>query len=73
MPSLLSGCVDAFKACDIDGSGTISKRELLVALKNMGLKDSKNALDLFQGFDINGDGELDFDEFAHIAKTVFAS
>ena len=62
----------AFNECELDGSKTISKRELLVALKMAGLKDSKNALDLFQGFDGDGNGELDFDEFEHIAKTVFS-
>ena len=63
-------CVAAFKKADIDGSGTISKRELIAVLKIVGLKDMKNALDLFHGFDENGDGELDFDEFTYIAKTV---
>jgi len=63
-------CMEAFKACDTDGSGTISKRELLTALKMVGLKDTKTAIDIFQGFDIDGDGELTFDEFFQIALKV---
>ena len=62
--------MEAFSKVDTDGSGTISKRELMATLKLLGLKDTKTALDLFHGFDVNGDGELDFDEFEHIAKTV---
>ena len=68
--SLHEKCVEAFKAVDQDGSNTISKRELIKVLRSMGLKDTKNALELFNGFDADGNGELDFEEFLHIAKTV---
>ena len=43
-----------------------------MALKHAGLNDSKNALDLFQGYDDDGNGELDYDEFEMIAKTIFS-
>ena len=51
-----------FDKFDADSSGTISKRELIKALKAAGLTDTKSALDLFKGFDVNDDGELTFDE-----------
>lgn len=56
--SLHDKCVEAFKSCDTDGSGTISKRELITVLRSMGLKDTKNALQLFDGFDADGNAEL---------------
>lgn len=71
--SLHDKCVEAFKAADIDGSGTISKRELLTTLRSMGLKDTKNAMDLFNSFDADGSMQLDFDEFEHIAKKLLVS
>ena len=68
--SLREKCIAAFKGADTDDSGTISKRELIAVLRSMGLKDMKNALDLFDGFDEDGNAELDFDEFYQIAKRV---
>jgi len=62
--------VAAFKAVDTDGSGTISKRELYQVLKTSGLTNGKVALEVFQGFDENSDGQLDFDEFQRIAKML---
>ena len=62
--------VAAFKAVDIDNSGTISKRELYTVLKTAGLTDSKQALELFDGFDRDSDGKLDLDEFMKIAKIL---
>ena len=47
-----------FSSIDTDGSGTISKRELITVLRSMGLKDMKNALQLFDGFDADGNAEL---------------
>ena len=62
--------VEAFKAVDTDGSGTISKRELYVVLKKAGLTDTAQALELFQGFDQDADGSLDFEEFSKIARIL---
>ena len=62
--------VAAFKAVDTDGSGTISKRELYAVLEKAGLTNGKQALEVFSGFDVDNDGQLDFDEFIKIAKIV---
>jgi len=62
--------VEAFKAVDLDGSGTISKRELYKVLQKAGLGNGKQALEVFNGFDTDDDGSLDFDEFTKIAKIL---
>ena len=56
--SLHDKCMGAFENCDTNGSGTISKRELITVLRRLGLKDTKNALALFDGFDVDGNAEL---------------
>lgn len=62
--------VAAFKAVDADGSGSISKRELYQVLKKAGLDNGKAALEVFNGFDVDDDGSLDFEEFTKIAKIL---
>ena len=39
-------------------------------LKKAGLASGKQALEVFSGFDQDGDGKLDFEEFARIAKIL---
>jgi len=68
--TLRERCLAAFDAWDRDGSGTISKRELIAALKVMGLREARTALDIFRGFDVDDDGELTFEEFEKIAEKV---
>ena len=60
----------AFKAVDTDNSGAISKRELYAVLEKAGLTSGKQALEVFSGFDTDGNGSLDFDEFTKIAKAL---
>lgn len=62
--------VAAFRAVDADGSGSISKRELYMVLQKAGLANGKQALEIFEGFDEDSDGTLDFDEFCKIAKVL---
>ena len=62
--------VAAFQAVDTDGSGTISKRELYSVLQKAGLANGKQALEVFQGFDQDSDGQLDFEEFTKVAKIL---
>ena len=64
-------CEEAFRRCDADGSGSISKRELLTALKLVGIRDNKSAMEMFAGFDTDGSGDLEFHEFEEIAKRLF--
>ena len=56
----------AFKVFDIDGNGTISKAELHKILNGGGItnsEQSKNLDKLIEECDIDGDGEISFDEF----------
>lgn len=56
----------AFKVFDLDGNGTISKAELHKILNGGGITDSeqsKNLDKLIEECDIDGDGEISFDEF----------
>ena len=58
-----------FDDIDIDGDGTLTKRELRIVLKNYGTK--KSEIDAWvERADTNGDGVIDFNEFlsAYIQK-----
>lgn len=58
---------DLFRAMDGDESGTISRREFVYALSMLGLTQPKRHLGLiFDAFDVDGSGELDFQELAKI-------
>jgi len=56
----------AFKVFDIDGSGSISKAELHKILNGGGITDAETSRkldDLIAECDVDGDGEISFDEF----------
>ncbi|KAF9876088.1 calmodulin [Colletotrichum karsti] len=58
---------NAFKVFDRDGSGTISAEELRHVLKSLGENLSAADIDeMIQMADKNGDGSIDYDEFASI-------
>jgi calcium-dependent protein kinase len=60
----------AFKMFDRDGSGVISADEIKEVLGFNGNLD-KNAIDLIiKQVDENGDGEISFEEFVNMMKTV---
>eukprot|EP00922_Rhytidocystis_sp_ex-Travisia-forbesii_P001019 GHVS01001448.1.p1 GENE.GHVS01001448.1~~GHVS01001448.1.p1 ORF type:complete len:666 (+),score=103.33 GHVS01001448.1:59-2056(+) len=61
----------AFRVFDLDGNGKISKDELLQVLGNADVEDTigKDAIDNLLGeVDLNGDGEIDFDEFMYMMR-----
>ncbi|KAL0934314.1 calmodulin, partial [Colletotrichum truncatum] len=58
---------NAFKVFDRDGSGTISAEELRHVLTSLGENMTKAEIDeMIQMADKNGDGSIDYDEFASI-------
>ncbi|RUP43400.1 calmodulin [Jimgerdemannia flammicorona] len=55
---------DAFAHFDLDGSGTISKKELKIAMANLGDDMTPEQIRVTMNtYDLNGDGEIDFQEF----------
>ena len=57
---------DAFKLFDSDGSGKISKSEIANILKAD--NNSTEVENIFKKYDLNKDGEIDFDEFLQMMK-----
>jgi calcium-dependent protein kinase len=67
----------AFRKFDVDGSGTISVQELTKVLGDDDMKDQMQVTgdptkiqEIFAEIDVNGDGEIDFDEFFAMVRTV---
>jgi len=71
-PSQRDRLMEAFRAADGDGSGTISKRELYKILEaaKLGGSGTQDFLRLFKGFDVNNDGCLSFEEFNLLADAM---
>ncbi|XP_060606890.1 calmodulin-beta-like [Ruditapes philippinarum] len=60
---------EAFKVFDKDGDGFICAKELRVVMTSLGEKlTDKEVDDMLKEADINGDGKIDFDEFAAMMR-----
>nr|XP_055053710.1 calcium-binding protein 8-like [Misgurnus anguillicaudatus] len=58
---------EAFRVLDRDGNGFISKQELGMAMRSLGHMPSEVELAIImQRLDMDGDGQVDFDEFMTI-------
>ncbi|KAJ2743712.1 hypothetical protein GGI20_003534 [Coemansia sp. BCRC 34301] len=60
---------EAFCVFDKDGNGFISAAELRHALTNLGEKLTQEEVDeMIQEADVNGDGQIDYDEFVKMMR-----
>ncbi|XP_002737577.1 uncharacterized protein LOC100369336 [Saccoglossus kowalevskii] len=61
---------EAFRAMDIDGSGTISAEELREVVKRLGEDLTEDDIqEMVELVDENGDGEIDYGEFVKIMRS----
>jgi calmodulin len=54
---------------DKDGNGLITKQELLEGLNRLGeTMNEKDVLELIEAADLDGDGNINFEEFAELMR-----
>eukprot|EP00112_Aurelia_sp_Birch-Aquarium-sp1_P019865 Seg50.12 transcript_id=Seg50.12/GoldUCD/mRNA.D3Y31 product="Programmed cell death protein 6" protein_id=Seg50.12/GoldUCD/D3Y31 len=60
-----------FRNYDLDNSGAIDRRELIIALKSFGYNVSERIIDiLMRRFDRTGTGEVRFDDFIQLCSVL---
>jgi len=68
----ITAFIEGFRMHDIDGSGSISSKELELVFVAMGQGSSKELIDhLIQTYDANGSGEIEWPEFLQIMADVY--
>lgn len=61
--------LETFKMIDLDGSGKLSKQEIKMALKKDNVSEER-VDKLVKEFDLNSDGEIDYNEFLQMMEKV---
>ena len=61
--------LDTFKVIDLDGSGKLSKQEIKSVMKKDKVSD-ETVEKLVKEFDLNSDGEIDYNEFLHMMEKI---
>uniref|UniRef100_A0A667ZR49 Calcium binding protein 7 n=1 Tax=Myripristis murdjan TaxID=586833 RepID=A0A667ZR49_9TELE len=65
---------EAFKVFDRDGNGFISKQELGMAMRSLGYMPNEVELEvIIQRLDMDGDGQVDFEEFVTLLGPKLAA
>ncbi|GBP79245.1 Calmodulin [Eumeta japonica] len=65
---------EAFRVFDKDGNGFISAAELRHVMTNLGEKLTDEEVDeMIREADIDGDGQVNYEDFHALAKKVFAA
>ncbi|XP_062890374.1 calcium-binding protein 7 [Mobula hypostoma] len=65
---------EAFKVFDRDGNGFISKQELGMAMRSLGYMPNEVELEvIIQRLDMDGDGQVDFEEFVTLLGPKLSS
>lgn len=66
----LSRVIDLFRLWDRDGSGSVSPDEFTKALRKLGVRAHADDVDaIFDSFDIDGSGEIEFAELEEFLRT----
>ena len=61
--------IDLFRQIDVDGDGTITKKEFRNSLPQLGLSAPKKEFDiLFDSFDPDGSGKIDYKELNKLLR-----
>jgi centrin-1 len=62
--SITNNTISAFNLFDTDGSGTIDPKELRAAMQSLGFEAKNQTIyQMIKDIDVDGSGEIDFDEF----------
>ena len=62
-----SDLASIFESFDTDGDGTLSRKELVLGLRDFGIRMSKaEAKELMSALDADGDGTIEWEEFAEV-------
>ena len=70
MKEKMRACEDAFRTADADGSGGISKDELVECMAKLGYEFSaQQVLEMADKADVDGDGSISFDEFSQFVDS----
>ena len=60
--------MDLFRDMDTNGDGVISKKEFIIGLEQLGLPGRQASAQLFDSWDVDGSGTIEFDELNKVLR-----